>query len=108
MILGFRSTHFRAMNLVKGLDNKSGEQLRELGLFGLEKECLGKTSSFFDYLKEGCSWGKGEATLFSQAASDRIRQNGLKLCQRFALDIKKKILHSKGCEAFEQPAQEGS
>lgn len=47
MILGFRSIHFRAMNLVKGLDNKSGEQLRELGLFGLEKGCLGKILSFF-------------------------------------------------------------
>lgn len=70
------------------------------------KYCSGNNHSrnlWPELLLESIVW----VSLFSQLTSDRTRACSLKLCHgRFRLDIGENFLHHKGCQAYEQTAQE--
>lgn len=78
----------------KGLEGRSCEdQLRELGLFSLEKRRWGRERQdrITFSLPDSEVWS-GEVWLCSQAASHRMRGNVLKLCQEsFKMDTGKNV-----------------
>jgi len=76
---------------VKGTTSK--EQLRLLGLFSMEKRKLrGDLITAYNVLKGGSRGGCADLSLVT---SDRAQGNGMKMYQKFRLDIRKRFFTEK-------------
>lgn len=81
----------KSRQFLQDLENNSYEQqLRELGLFDLEKQrCRSGLISLYSHLQGDCS--EVRVSLLCHVSRERMTGNGIKLCQgRFRLHIRKK------------------